>query len=97
MKLEGRYVIVRSNSAGVFAGILTEKDGGEVVLTDCRRIWYWDGAATLSQLAAEGVKRPNLCKFTMPIEEILVREVVEIIPTTDEAEKIIREVPIWKV
>ena len=48
----GKYAIVRGNHSGVFAGILTAREGQEVQLTNCRRIWYWDGAASISQLAA---------------------------------------------
>ena len=33
------------------------KDGDEVELKNCRRIWYWNGAASLSELALSGVKR----------------------------------------
>ena len=53
----GKHVIVRTYSAGVHAGILKSRDGKEAVLTDARRIWYWDGAATLSQLAIDGTAR----------------------------------------
>ena len=58
-----RYVIVRTYSAGVFAGNLESRNGREVVLRSARRIWYWDGAATLSQLAMEGTSKPENCKF----------------------------------
>ena len=60
----GPYVIVRTQSAGVFAGNLKSRDGKEVVLTDARRLWYWAGAASLSQLAVSGTSRPgDFCKF----------------------------------
>lgn len=38
-----KYVIVRTYSAGVFAGYLDSKNGKEVVLLDARRLWYWSG------------------------------------------------------
>ena len=56
------YVIVRTYSAGVFAGTLEFHDGKEVTLSNARRLWYWDGAATLSQLAMEGVSKPQNSK-----------------------------------
>ena len=62
MKLKD-YVIVRTYSAGVFAGTLIKKEGNEVEMHNARRLWYWDGAASLSQLAEEGVKKPENCKF----------------------------------
>jgi len=54
--MNNKYVIVRTYSAGVFAGTLVSREGREVTLADARRIWYWDGAASLSQLAMEGTK-----------------------------------------
>ena len=49
----GRVCMVRTYSAGVFLGTLKSREGKEVVLKDARRMWYWDGAASLSQLATE--------------------------------------------
>ena len=54
-KSDKKYVIVRTYSAGVFAGTLESKEGKEVILSNARRLWYWKGAASLSQLAMEGV------------------------------------------
>lgn len=92
----GKYVIVRAKDAGVFAGILKEKEGDEVVMTDCRRIWYWDGAASISQLATDGTSKPQNCKFPAPVQEIGITGVIEIIPATEKAKKSIREVREWK-
>lgn len=92
----GKHVIVRTYSAGVFAGILKSRDGKEAVMTDARRLWYWVGAASLSQLAVDGVGKPNECKFPTPVNEILLTEVIEIIPTTEEARKSIDGVKVWK-
>jgi hypothetical protein len=94
--MNGKNVIVRTYSAGVHYGTLASRDGKEVVLTNSRRIWYWDGAASLSQLAAEGVSKPNNCKFSVPVGEILLTEAVEIITTTKLADASIARVPSWK-
>lgn len=94
--LIGKRVIVRCNRAGVFYGTLSEKEGQEVTLTDCRRIWFWDGAASLHQLAAEGVTKPADCKFTMRIASISLLEAIEIIPCTDKAITSIEAVKEWK-
>lgn len=88
--------MVRTNTAGVFAGHLVSRKGKEVRLKDARRIWYWAGAASLSQLAMEGTKKPGDCKFPCPVDEIELIEAIEIIPITPEAEKSIKEVPVWK-
>ena len=94
---KGTYVIVRTYSAGVFAGTLETRKGKEVELKNARRLWYWDGAASISQLAIDGVSKPQNCKFPAPVSRILILEAIEIIPVTPKAKKIILEVPIWKM
>ena len=89
------YVIVRTYSAGVFAGNLESRKGKEAVIRDARRIWYWAGAASLSELAVKGTSKPNECKFPISVDKIEVIEVIEIIYCTKEAEKSIKSVPIW--
>lgn len=89
-------VIIRAEKAGVFFGEIKERSGQEVTLTNCRRLWYWNGAASLSQLAKEGVKNPKGCKFTVTIDEITVFGVIEIIPCTKEAIESINSVAEWK-
>ena len=91
-----RYVIVRTYSAGVFAGWLESREGKEVVMSNARRLWYWDGAASLSQLAMEGVKRPENCKFPCEVARIELTEAIEIIDCTEEAKQSIAGVPVWK-
>lgn len=90
------YKIVRTYSAGVFAGEIESRNGQEVVMKNARRLWYWDGAASLSQLAMEGVKKPKNCKFPCEVERVELLQVIEILDVTDEAMKNIKEVPIWK-
>ena len=90
------YVIIRASSAGVFAGYLKSRDGSEVVLVNARRLWYWSGAATLSELANNGSKKPNDCKFPAPNAKITVLNVIEVIPTTDTARKNIEGVKVWQ-
>lgn len=94
--MKGKYVVVRCDRAGVFAGVLKEREGREVTLTDCRRLWYWEGAASVSQIAVDGTVKPKECKFTIPVDEIVLLEAIEIIPCTEKAEKSIREVAEWK-
>lgn len=91
-----KRVIIRAEKAGVFYGTLQKKNGTEVTLTDCRRIWYWDGAASLSQLALEGVTKPDNCKFTVYVPKIIVLGVIEIIECSKQAIKSIESVDIWK-
>lgn len=95
--MDNRYYIIRADRAGVFAGNIINREKDEVTLTNCRRLWYWSGAATLSQMAVEGVKHPENCKFTMPVDEITILGVIEIIPCSSVAEKSIKGVKEWKV
>ena len=92
---EGKYVIVRGENSGVFAGVLKSKEGREVTLTDARKIWYWQGATCLSQLASEGTSKPAGCKFPSPVAGVCITDAIEIFPCTDQAEQSIRGVHIW--
>jgi len=91
-----KYVIVRTFSAGVFAGYLVERSGREVVLEDARRLWYWKGAASLSQLAASGTSDPSGCKFPEPVSRVLLLEAIEILDVTSIAKVSIESVPVWR-
>ena len=92
---EMKYVVVRTYSAGVFAGLLAKQDGTEVVLEQARRLWYWRGAASLSELAVRGVKRPNECKFPVAVPRIVLTEAIEILDTTPQARASIEGVAEW--
>ena len=92
-----KKVIIRGDRSGVFFGTLVAKEGREVKLTNCRRLWYWDGAASVSQLARDGVTMPDNCKFTVTVSEIVILDAVEIIPCTDKAAKNIEGVKEWKM
>jgi hypothetical protein len=89
------YVVVRTQSAGCFAGYLVSRTGKEVVLTDARRLFYWAGASSLSELAVRGTAMPTLCKFPVPVPRIVLTEAIEIISTTPEGAASIQGVPLW--
>ena len=90
------YVLVRTYSAGIFAGYLEKRDGKEAVIRSARRIWYWEGAASLSQLAVDGTSKPEACKFPCEVDKIEVTEVIEILSVTEKAKKSIESVAVWK-
>ena len=52
--MNGKYVIVRGDRSGVFAGTLVSQEGQKVVLSNVRRLWRWYGATECIQIAAEG-------------------------------------------
>lgn len=92
----GKKVIIRGNRSGVEFGTLVAQNGSEVTLKNARRIWYWSGAASLSQLAKDGASNPASCKFTVTVDSITILDAIEIIPCTDKAIKSIEEVSVWK-
>ena len=92
-----KYCIIRTYSAGVFAGYIKPKTGKENTVYNARRLWYWKGAASLSQLSQEGVTKPNECKFPCEVPEVDLKEIIEILPCTDKARKSISEVPLWQM
>lgn len=91
-----RRVIVRTYSAGVFAGEMESRKGQEVVLKNARRLWYWQGATSLSQLATEGTSKPSGCKFPPAVPRVELLQAIEILDMTDAAWKSIQEVPEWR-
>lgn len=91
------YCIVRTYSAGVFAAYYDRKiKGKEATILDARRLWYWSGANSLSQLANDGVAKPNECKFAQIVPEIDLKEIIEVIPCTEKAKKSIESVKTWQ-
>lgn len=92
----GKYCVIRGRDFGVFAGTVEAVDDACVLLKNARRLWYWDGAASISQIAAEGVKNPGDCKFTVAVESIVLRDYIEAIPCADQAATIIQGVKEWK-
>lgn len=95
-KFEGKYYIVRGDRSGVFAGEIESRKGQEVVMKNVRRLWYWDGACSISELAKNGTKEPDRCKFTVTVDSLELIDTIEIIPCTEEAEKSIKGVKEWK-
>jgi hypothetical protein len=89
------YVIIRGDRSGVFAGYLESKKEKEVILRQARRIWYWSGAASISQLAEDGTSDPDNCKFPVALNKIQILDVIEIINCTEKARKSIQGVKVW--
>jgi hypothetical protein len=94
-RISPSYVIIRSARAGVFAGFLLGRDNQTVTMGECRRLWYWSGAASLSEMAIHGTSKPGDCKFPVAVPEMVVMEVIEILPCSSEAKTSIASVPVW--
>lgn len=97
---KSKWVIIRADRAGVFFGKLKSVTKGtqykSVVLKNVRRIFYWKGAASLSQMAVDGVSCPDECKFSVPVKKMEIMGVIEIIPATEKSKKSIQGVSEWK-
>lgn len=91
-----QYYIVRTNRAGVFFGKIKEQSKDEVTMTDVRKIWHWDGACAVEQLAIDGTKKPHNCNFTVVVPEMTVAEPIQIIPCTDKAVESLSRVEVWQ-
>jgi hypothetical protein len=91
----GQYVIVRGKSSGVFAGVLEKRSGTEVQLSSSRRLWYWEGAFTLSALAKNGTSKPESCRFSCELDQQLVLDAVEVLPCDSQAKISFDSVPVW--
>lgn len=96
-----KAVLVRSYAAGVHFGYLKKEEftasGKVVVLLNTRRVFYWDGAASLSQMALEGVSKPKNCKFSVQLDSNEIVNVIETIPLTEKALLNLYGVAIWKI
>jgi hypothetical protein len=90
-----KYQIVRTYSAGVFAGYIESRNGREVVMRNARRLHTWYGAASLSELATRGTSKPNECLFPCEVDRVELLEVIEILDVTEDAKKSIDGVPVW--
>lgn len=94
--MENKYFIVRGDRSGVFFGKIEERNGREVTMTEVRRLWYWDGACSISQLAKYGTAIPNNCKFTVTVDRVLILDAIEIDECTEKAVANIKAVFEWK-
>lgn len=92
----GKICMVRTYSAGVFYGILSSLKDKTGIVKNARRVWYWDGAATLSQLATLGTSKPDKCKFPCSVDAVVLTEIIEVIPMTNFAIASLNGVPVWK-
>ena len=97
-----KLVLIRSYAAGVHYGYLQKREdllsGLKVTLVKSRRIWYWDGANSLSQLAMDGINASKIanCKFSIEVPEIEITQCIEVIPVTAKAADSINAIPVWK-
>jgi len=95
-KYLGKRVIVRGDRSGVYFGTLEAKEEHSVRLLNARKLWYWDGAAAINQLAVDGTSKKENCKFTVYVESVEISDEIETLPCTSKAIKSIESVKLWK-
>ncbi len=92
-----KICIIRSYASGVHFGEVAETrdtvHGLSVTLKNSRRIHYWEGACSLSQVAMEGIKTGRVA---MELPEIQVENVIEIIPMAPAAIDNFKNQAVWK-
>ena len=81
----GEYVIARCSAAGVHAGIVESTDAHHTVLRDARRIWYWTGAASLSEIAA-----------AVPLLRLRDGDIAELIVCLPEGRRSVEGAATWR-
>jgi hypothetical protein len=79
----GAECVVRTYSAGVHIGVLRSIEGTAVLLSNARRLWSWEGAFTLNEVATKGVGKGS--RISAPVEIILLTQAIEVIPATSQA------------
>lgn len=86
----GQEVIVRTQSAGVWFGVLRQKKGAEVILENARRMWKWHckESISLSGIVRYGINRDK--SIIAPyVTEVWV-EAIEIMPICGDSAESIR-------
>lgn len=91
----GEKVIVRTYSAGVFFGLLAEKEKDEVILHNARRLrkWFAAGGVDLQGVAVNGIV-PEKSEISCPVEKqwLLAIEIISVsekcIKTIEEAKNV---------
>ena len=94
----GKKVLIRSYGAGVFFGTLESETftaaGKVVTLSNSRRIHYWEGAASTSQISQLGIRTGRVA-MTEPLKEVV--NVIETTLLSDAAITNLENQPVWEV
>jgi len=96
--LIGKYCIIRSEKAGVFAGVIVALEGETCEMADSRRLWLWftnNGGIALDSVAKTGVCHTE-SKLPSVVKSRVVSGMVEIIPCEPEAILSIQTCPVAK-
>lgn len=89
------YCLIRCYAAGVHIGFVKKHNGENVILLNSRRLFYWTGACSVTQVSIDGVD-VKLSKIAMVLPEVRLTGVAEVIPMSRKAADIILGAPVWK-
>jgi hypothetical protein len=89
-----KYFIVRADRAGVFFGKIKSKTLHEVVMTDVRKIYYWDGASAVEQISQDGVNDNS--KLTIVVPEMTIANPIQVIECSQKAIENLKSHKAWK-
>lgn len=95
LDLKGKTVLVRGAQSGVHMGILEDRIGAEVELSEVRNIWRWRGANNFTELSAKGVV-DDYTRVTAPVDSVIFIDICEIAPCTEKAIKSIKGCKPWQ-
>ena len=91
------YSIIRSDRFGVYFAEVKSQTEKTIVLQNARNIHYWDGAASVLQLATDPTKLKPNTRITVSVDTLSITDTVMVIPCTEIAEKFLKEFPVWKI
>lgn len=94
--MEGRYCVLRTRSAGVHIGLVESISPSPsaliVHLKEARRLYRWrEERLSLHEVSSIGGRPADTLSIEIP--EILIPEVIEILPCSEQAERTFRTLP----
>ena len=91
------YSIIRSDRFGVYFAEVVEQTETKITLKNARNIHYWNGAASVLQLATDPTKLKSDTRITMSVDTLSITDTVMVIPCTKVAEDFLKAFPVWKI
>jgi len=93
--MEQKYFIVRTDRAGVFFGQIKEKTATSVIMTNVRKVHYWEDAAAVEQMSQDGLSQSK-SRLTVIVPEMEIASPIQIIECTEKATANMKGCKEWK-
>ena len=94
--LKGKTVLVRGVNSGVHMGVLEDRNGSEVELSEVRNIWRWRGANNFTELADKGISENSYNRITPPVDSVIFTDICEIAKCSERAIESIKGCKPWQ-